>query len=122
MQLSGKKLAKQTRVEIFDQLNQLLADLKKPEEVRQFLNDFLSPVEKIVIAKRLAIMIALEKGQSYGEIKQNLKVSSATIAAVQKNYDSGKKNGFNLAIQRIATDEWADQTAKKIAAWFKNPS
>ena len=65
------------------------------------------------MAKRLAIAYHLEKNKSYDEIKNNLKVSSATIANIDKMMIKGKK-GFALALGKIEADRWASELAKKI--------
>lgn len=52
-------------------------------EVVDFLNDLLSPVEKIMMAKRVAVaFLLLEDKYTYSEISRNLKVSKGTIAKI----------------------------------------
>ena len=65
----------------------------------------------MVLAKRLAIAYWLKKGRSYQNIKNNLKVSSATIASVQSQMENP---GFQLALKKIEADEWASNWSKKI--------
>jgi hypothetical protein len=47
---------------------------------------------------------------------QNLKVSSATIASVEKMM---KKEGFKLAIKDLEAEEWANQWAEKIQNFIR---
>ena len=89
----------------------MVADLKGIKETDSFLTDFLTDSEYEVFAKRLAIAYWLKKGRSYNNIKENLKVSSATIAAVQSMM---KRPGFALAIKKIEAEEWANVWSKKI--------
>ncbi len=56
---------------------------KTSGEVVDFLNDLLSPVEKIMMAKRVAIaFLLLEDKYTYSEISRIIKVSKGTIAKI----------------------------------------
>ena len=59
---------------IFEVFIKTIVDLKKPIDVQNFLNDLLSPVERIMLIKRLAIAILLTKGYTYEKIDETLKV------------------------------------------------
>ncbi len=90
---------------------QTIADLKDISEAKIFLTDFFNESENEAFSKRLAIAYWLKKGRSYNNIKENLKVSSATIASVQSMMN---KSGFKLALKKIEAEEWANQWAEKI--------
>ena len=63
----------------------------------------------------MAIAYYLKKGRSYANIKENLKVSSATIASVQEITDT---KGVQLAIKKVEAEEWANKWSEKISkAW-----
>lgn len=56
---------------------------KTSGEVVDFLNDLLSPVEKIMMAKRVAVaFLLLEDKYTYEEIARTVKVSRGTIAKI----------------------------------------
>lgn len=118
MQISKIKLKQKTEKEIQSIFQQTLADMRKPEEIKIFLQDFFTPVERKVLCKRLAIALYLKKGKSYLQIKEDLKVSSATIAKVEKMITKGKE-GFALALRHIEAEEWAAKISEKIISWFK---
>lgn len=113
MQVSKKNVKKQIEVKIFKSLYQVLADLRKPNEIEKFLCDVLSETERTVLAKRLGIAWYLNKGKSYEEIRKVLKVSSATIATVQRSLEKGGE-GLKLATKAIEADEWAGELAEKV--------
>lgn len=119
MQVSKKNVNKQVEKRIFKSLYQVLADLKKPEEVKKFLDDVLSKTEKTVLAKRLGIAWYLNKNKSYDVIRQDLKVSSATIATVQQGLKKGGE-GLMSAIKAIEADEWAGEMAVRVKQSVKN--
>lgn len=60
-----------------------IKNTKSSDEVVHFLNDLLTPVEKIMLAKRVAIaFLLLEGGFTYESICKTLKVSKGTVARV----------------------------------------
>lgn len=118
MQLSKLRLNKTVEREMFSIFYQTMADLKGLSEAKTFVNDFLTKMERTALAKRLMTALYLEKGKSYEFIKKNLKVSSATIANVDKMMDKNGE-GFSLALRKIEAEQWASQTAKKITSFFK---
>jgi len=118
MQVSKQDVSRKIEKKIFKCLYQVLADMRKKDEVKMFLDDVLSEVEKTVLAKRLAIANYLTKNKSYEVIRDELKVSSATIANVQRWLEQGGE-GLALALKRIEADEWAGEMAEKISGSFK---
>ena len=60
--------------------------------------------------------MGLKKERSYENIKNNLKVSSATIASVQSMVG---KPGFQLALKKIEAEEWASKWEEKIKKYIK---
>jgi len=102
--------------EILSTFGQTLADLKNKQDALIFLKDFLTDKELDILGKRLAIAYWLKKGRSYQNIKQNLKVSSATIASVQ-NLLSTK--GLSMAIKNIEAEEWATKWTEKIKKFVR---
>lgn len=113
MQVSKQKLNKTIEKQIYSILYQLMSDINSPEEAEILLQDLLSDTERQVIAKRLAIAIFLDKGRSYENIKNTLKVSSATIASVQESMGN---EGTQLALNKVKAEEWADEWAGKITS------
>lgn len=116
MQVSKRGLNRHIKKEIFRVLHQLFADIKTSQEAEDFLNDLFSKTEGLALAKRIMIAYYLEHGRSYENIKQNLKVSSATIASVDRKR---KSEGYKLALKKIEAEKWADEWAGKIKKFFK---
>ncbi len=116
MRVSNRKLNPSLKRQIVSTFEQTLIDLKDNKELRTFLEDFLTESEREAFAKRLAVAYWLKKGRSYNNIKNNLKVSSATIATVQSMLGS---EGFQLALKKIEAEEWANQWTEKIKKFVK---
>ena len=113
MQVSSRQLNKNIQKQIFAVLHQMLVDTRDPREVKTILDDLLSEAEHLVVAKRLAIAVFLDKGRSYENIKNTLKVSSATIASVQEMMGNP---GMQLALQKVKAEEWAENWSQKIGS------
>jgi uncharacterized protein YerC len=113
MRVSKKRLNPRIKKQIKNLLYQVLADVKSPEEVRDFLEEALSETELEMLAKRLAVAHYLDRGRSYENIKNNLAISSATVATIAEQVKKGQ--GFKIALKKIQAEEWADKWAKKIS-------
>lgn len=111
MRVSKMAVNQHLKAELFRTLHQLFADLKDPEEVKEVFSSFLSPSEYATLSKRVAIAYWLDKGRKYDNIRQNLKVSSATVASV---HETLKTKGAKVALQKMKAEEWANVWADRI--------
>ncbi len=116
MRISGQKLNPSLKNQVVKTFAQALVDMTKLTEVETFLKDFFNEAELETFAKRLAVSYWLKKGRSYTNIKDNLKVSSATIATIEKQM---KKPGFVLALKKMEAEEWANVWAEKIQKFVR---
>lgn len=112
MQVSTKKLNKTLENQIKEMLVGVFADVDSPKVTEEILADLLTETERVAMMKRLGIAIYLDKGRSYEDIKNNLKVSSATIASVAENMGNP---GIGEVIRRIKAEEWATDWTDKIS-------
>jgi TrpR-related protein YerC/YecD len=81
-QVSRHPLSKLIYERIFEIFIKSIISIKNKKEAEDFLNDFLTPTERIMLAKRLTIAVLLTKGYDYNQIHKVLHVSTATIAGV----------------------------------------
>ncbi|HSV95207.1 MAG TPA: Trp family transcriptional regulator [Spirochaetia bacterium] len=112
MQLSNNPLNKNIEKQLSEMMYGILAELNSPEEVKMVMSDVLTEGERMAILKRLGIAVYLDKGRSYEDIKNNVKVSSATIASVAENLGN---SGWQEMIKRIKAEEWASEWTGKIS-------
>lgn len=112
-QVSRYPIHKDVEKRMFEILRETISHLKNSEEIEDFLHDFLSPVEKIMLAKRLSIAVLLHKGYRYESIAEILRVTPPTIATVSLllRY-SGK--GYKKAVEKISLNEKMNQFWEKI--------
>jgi uncharacterized protein YerC len=116
MRKSSQQLNPSLKKQIKKTLAQTICDIKDIEKAHIFLGNYLTEVEYEVLAKRLAIAYWLKKERSYKNIKNNLKVSSATIASIQSQIENP---GFQMALKNLEAEEWANQWSKKIKKFIK---
>ncbi len=116
MQLSSNPLNKSIEKQLSGMMYGILAELDTPEEIKTVMADLLTEGERVAILKRLGIAVYLDKGRSYEDIKNNIKVSSATIASVAENTGNP---GWQEMVKRIKADEWAEEWTNKITRGIK---
>lgn len=98
--ISRRYLDKELENKIFEVFLKTIVDIKKFAEAKNFIEDLLSPTEKIMLIKRLAIAVLLTKGKTYDYIDHTLKVSRATIMTVSLWLKHGK-GGYKKVVDNI---------------------
>lgn len=98
--VSRRVLDKELEDKIFEVFLKSIVNIKTPVEAKNFVEDLLSPTEKIMIIKRLAIAVLLTKGKTYEYIDHTLKVSRATIMTVSLWLKHGK-GGYRKVVESI---------------------
>lgn len=74
------------------------------ESASHFLEDLLTPTERMMLAKRLSIAFMLLQGYDYQTIKSTLKVSSPTVGKVSL-WLKEKGEGYRRIINKIKKNE-----------------
>lgn len=103
-QVSKYPISKTITDRIFEIFAKTLINIKNENDANLFVTDLLTPTEKIMLAKRLAIAYLLEKNYDYQTIKQIIKVSSGTVASVNIARKYGN-NGYKKLLNKINEDE-----------------
>ena len=89
-QVSKYPVRKDVYEEIFNVLLETVAGLVTKDQVASFFEEFFTPTERIMFAKRLAVGIFIAKGYDYHEIVDLIKVSSSTVAGCSTLYKYGE--------------------------------
>lgn len=103
-QVSKRVMSGKVQERIFKIFWQSLASCKDTESVSKFLEDLLTPTEKIMLAKRVSIALMLLKGYDYRSICNTLKVSSPTIWSVNL-WLKTKGSGYKAVLEKIKVNE-----------------
>lgn len=107
-QVSKYPIKKEIADRIFEILIKTLVRIKDKEESYSLAEDLFTPVEKIMLAKRLAIAFLLMKGYQYRTISNTLRVSLGTISSVSTSLNHGR-GGYRIVLERIKTEEQLDE-------------
>lgn len=97
---------------IFEIFLKSLVEIKNREDADEFISDLLTPTEKIMLSKRLAIAFLLEKNYDYRTIQKIIRVSAPTISSVNILLKYGGK-GYKKLVAKIIKDE-------KLMAFLEN--
>lgn len=111
--VSKYPMSKSVEDECFDLLFTTIHDLRGKDSIKEFLDDFLSPVEQLMLSKRLGIAVLLGKGYQYNQIQRVLRVTPSTIAAVslQLKYAG---NGYKRMVEKVLQEEKSDTFWEKV--------
>lgn len=112
-------MSEQIQGRTYEVLNKVLAKLKSSKEVSEFLDEFLTPTEKIVLAKRISIGLLIKQGYRYDQIRKILRVTPATISrvAVMMRY-TGK--AYHQILEKVLRSEEVESLFKDVAEGFLN--
>lgn len=116
-QISKRILNTRLEERILDLFINAIMGLQTPLEVKNFIEDFFSPTEKIMMIKRLAIAILLSKGHTYEQIDHTLKVSKPTIMKVSHHLRNGT-GGYQKVIGKIAQSTKREKLLDQIEELF----
>lgn len=93
---SNEKLFSPDVTELFS----AILNLNDTSEARKFFRDLLTEQEIIEFAQRWKVARLLYQGASYSKIEKETKMSSTTIARINKWLNKGM-NGYRLVLERI---------------------
>lgn len=97
--ISSKKLKKEQLQKLYNEFGISLEKSAKKSWVKFFLNDFLTRTEKIMLAKRFAVIYLLSKDVPISYIAEALCMSPTTISRMSFKYDIGKYSSLLKAIK-----------------------
>ena len=99
-QVSRNKLSPQAEKELIESLNLVFSSVSKREEMLKFLNALLTDTEKLMLAKRLAIIILIKEGLPDSSISDALHVTRITVAKMRYFYEARAKEGYDIALMK----------------------
>jgi uncharacterized protein YerC len=105
-QVSRFPLSKTLEDQMHSLFRRALATLTTEQDIGEFLDDLLSPTEKVMLGKRLAIAILLDKGYDQRTIHNIMKVSVTTVNTVNF-WLKQKGKGYYLVLSKLKKQkEW----------------
>lgn len=88
------------RGEQLDQLFDAMLLIETREEFYHFFDDLATMNEVQSLAQRLQVAKMLDHGDTYSQIEQNTKASTATISRVRRCLDYGS-DGYKIVFERM---------------------
>lgn len=107
--VSKKPLKQEILTKISEMLITHIADIQTKPKAEKFLNEILTESEKIMLAKRFAVVVMLSKRQSYTTIKKILKVTSQTISKINQRLENGE---FDFVVSQLQKAKISTKTGK----------
>ncbi|OGM21559.1 hypothetical protein A2863_04260 [Candidatus Woesebacteria bacterium RIFCSPHIGHO2_01_FULL_38_9b] len=111
-QISRYPISKDVYNRVFDIFLKTITGLYVKKITANFLKEFLTPTEQVMLAKRLSVAFLLAKGYQHREISRILRVSTGTVNRVAYSYKKGQY--FNVVIEKILRDEKIDEFWQEI--------
>ncbi|OGG41532.1 hypothetical protein A2837_03465 [Candidatus Kaiserbacteria bacterium RIFCSPHIGHO2_01_FULL_46_22] len=103
VRLNKSKLKEIELNKLYTQLDKSLSGLSV-DKVDMFLRELLGPEERMMLAKRIAIIVMLTHGYSFYRIADTLKVGLATASRLSKNLETGCYDNLLKLLRKNKTD------------------
>lgn len=111
--VSKRKINKDLEKDLEEQLSFIVASLTSREEINIFLDEFLTPEEKLMLGKRLILYMLLYKGLTNTQINNILSVSHETTRWYREMFEK-KPDIFRKTLERLIKREKTQELWKKI--------
>lgn len=111
--VSTRRLDKNIEQEIVANLDWLVSQLKSEEQANLFLQFVLTREERLMLAKRLAVLFLIHKGYHYSDIAEALKITPATISKFRSVFDVSSAEARTV-LQKLDEREKSKRAGEKI--------
>jgi len=104
--VSAKKIKKETLNKLYSQFGRAFEKSASRAQTKFFMGDFLTKTEKVMFAKRFAVICLLSKELPISYIAESLSMSYSTIFRMSRKYDIGKYSSLLGVIKKEEPDIW----------------
>lgn len=104
--ISSRKLKKEQFEKIYEKLALIFNNAGKSKKSRLILDEFLTTTEKIMLAKRLAIIFMLNEKVSIHYISEALKVSPSTVDRISLKHQFGEYRHISELTKKNRPEIW----------------
>ena len=116
--ISRIKLDKKAERNLVENLSLILTKIKKQDEMDSFLISLLTPTERLMLAKRIAIIILLKEDVPESHIASTLHVTRVTVSRLQFFWEA-RGQGYEIALKVLENEklmkEFKDGLLKLVA-------
>lgn len=107
--VSRHKLPKDIEKQLLNNFNVVMSSITKKDKMLKFLNSLLTNTERVMLAKRLAIVILISEGKSDTEISNSLHITRMTVGKIRYFYEARAKEGFDIALSELNSQKVKDE-------------
>lgn len=116
--ISRIKLDKKAERNLVENLSLILTKIKKQDEMDSFLISLLTSTERLMLAKRIAIIILLKEDVPESHIASTLHVTRVTVSRLQFFWEA-RGQGYEIALKVLENEklmkEFKDGLLKLVA-------
>lgn len=98
--VSKNKLPKRTETELLKNLNLVLTKIQSSDDMIVFLEALLTDTEKLMLAKRIAVIVLLEEGLPDSQIASILHLTRMTVLKMRYFYEA-RGRGLKIAVKKL---------------------
>ena len=102
--ISRNSLSPRAEQELIHTLEIVLTKITRQEDMTGFLLALLTPTERLMLAKRLAMIILMKEGLPDSSIAEVLHVTRGTVAKMQLFLEA-RGQGYEVAIQVLENEK-----------------
>lgn len=115
---SQNTLPKETLKEIQDHFFELISSLTNELQISEFLQDFLTKEEKLMLSKRLMLYMMLKRNLHHTTIQQTLQISYETVRTHAQQF-ADKNNVFQEILEKLSAKEKTKELWSKLEKALK---
>lgn len=111
--VSRRSLPRKTELELINSLKVVIRRTNRNEDVEKLISSLLTKTEKLMIAKRLAIIILLKEGLQQQDVADTLSVTRETVERLGL-ISQVRGEGYEIAIEKLKDEKVYEQFKKTL--------
>ncbi len=118
--ISSRKLNPYIQEKVQEMFWHAIASTKNEAEAKDLIKDLLTTTEMVMLSKRVAVAYLLNKGVSFEEVGEIMKVSTTTVGAVALRIKN-KEKGLSKFVFKLEKRRGKEKTIEEILDIFSHP-
>lgn len=111
--VSRIKLDKKAEKRLIDTLELIFSKISKKDEMNSFIASLLTPTEKLMLAKRLAVAVLLKEGLNDSQIASSLNLTRITVSKM-RYFIEARGEGFKIALKVLRDEKLLNEFKKAL--------
>ncbi|OGH11304.1 MAG: hypothetical protein A3B38_00565 [Candidatus Levybacteria bacterium RIFCSPLOWO2_01_FULL_36_13] len=103
-QVSRIKLDSETEKKLIEVLETVVSKIDNKEQMQTFLSSLLTPTEKLMLAKRLAVVVLIKEGLNDSQIANSLHLTRITVSKM-RYYLEARGKGYDIALKILRNEK-----------------